>query len=83
MRTHLVDLDVRLTMTWIWLGFLAVAFLAYGLFRYWRRRHPVRPPEPKRSYSELLADRMASRRLSGEHKRRRDKPKKHRKDAHS
>jgi hypothetical protein len=35
-------------MTWIWIGVLLAALVAYGIFRWWRRGHPRKqPPAPQ------------------------------------
>jgi hypothetical protein len=70
MRPRLADPALTLELTWIWLGVLLAALLAYGLYRWWRSRHPRKPLPAPRSYSAELGRRMQKPK-SGRAKRKR------------
>lgn len=58
MQKHLPDSPVAMTMLWMWLGGVVLAFAASFLVRRWKRRHPPPKPEPILSYSQRLRRRM-------------------------
>ena len=74
MRSRIGDPEVTLALAWIWLGVLLVILVAYGLHRWWRRRHPRKPTPAPQRYSAKLQQRLQTpkkRRSSG---KRRGKP---------
>lgn len=62
MQKHLPNSPLGLTVLWMWVGLVVLAFAVYGLFRWWRQRHPLPKPEPVQSYSQRLHQRMNKRR---------------------
>jgi heme/copper-type cytochrome/quinol oxidase subunit 2 len=56
---HVPDADLAQTLTWIWLGVIAVVVLAYVVFRAWRKRHPSARRGPKMNYSKRLKQRLS------------------------
>ena len=70
MRRQLLDTHLAQTIAWIWLGFLLAGLVAWLVHRSWRKRHPPVPPEPERSYSQRLEQRLAKRQGTTKRKRR-------------
>ncbi len=62
MQKHLPNSPLGLTVLLMWVGLVVLAFAAYGLFQWWRQRHPLPKPEPVQSYSQRLHQRMNKRR---------------------
>jgi hypothetical protein len=58
---HVPDADLAQTLTWIWLGVVAVVALVYGAFRAWRKRHPCARQGPEMTYSKRLKQRLSKR----------------------
>lgn len=65
-----LDTDLAQTIAWLWLGILVAGVVAWLAYRYWRKRHPLPVPEPERSYSERLEQRLAKNRGAAKRKRR-------------
>lgn len=61
MQKHLPDSPMAMTILWMWVGFVVLAFAAFWLVRWWKRRHPPPKPDPVRSYSQRLQRRMNKR----------------------
>lgn len=61
-RTRMPDMGLAISILWIWLGFVGAIVLVYLLFRWWRKHHPARRPEPKPRYAETLQRRLRDRR---------------------
>jgi hypothetical protein len=73
MRSRLADPELTLELTWIWLGVLLAALLVYGLFRWWRSRHPPKPLPAPRSYSAELGRRLQKPKSGRSKQKRRSK----------
>ena len=69
MRRLLSDTNLAQTIAWMWLGFLVAGFVAWFAYRYWRMRHPLPFPEPKRSYSKGLEQRLSKNQGAANRKR--------------
>ena len=65
---------LSLAMTWIWIGVLLAALVAYGIFRWWRRGHPAKQPPAPLSYSARTDQRLQKNMNKGTKRRRRGKP---------
>jgi len=65
-----LDTALAQTIAWIWLGFLVAGVVAWFAYRYWRKRHPPPVPEPERSYSQRLEQRLAKSPNTAKRKRR-------------
>lgn len=65
-----LDTALAQTIAWLWLGFLAAGVVAWFAYRYWRKRHPPAAPEPERSYSQRLEQRLAKNQGAAKRKRR-------------
>lgn len=70
MRRQFLDTTLAQTIAWLWLGFLVAGVAAWFAYRYWRTRHPPPAPEPERSYSQRLEQRLAKSRGAAKRKRR-------------
>jgi LPXTG-motif cell wall-anchored protein len=68
-RRQLPDTNLAQAIAWIWLGFLLAGLVAWLVYRYWRKRHPVVPPAPERSYSQRLEQRLTKSQGSAKRKR--------------
>lgn len=68
-RTSL-DTALAQTIAWLWLGSLVAGAVAWLAYRYWRKRHPPPVPEPERSYSQRLEQRLAKNQGAAKRKRR-------------
>lgn len=76
MRSRLADPELTLTLTWIWLGVLLGGLLAYGGYRWWRRRHPRKPPPSPHKYADELVQRLKANKPKKAKHPRRGKPRK-------
>ncbi len=65
-----LDTALAQTIAWLWLGFLVAGVVAWFAHRYWRKRHPPPVPEPERSYSQRLEQRLAKNQGAAKRKRR-------------
>ena len=70
MRRKFLDADLAQTIAWMWLGFLVAGLVAWLVYRYWRRRHPIAPAAPERSYSQRLELRLTKSQGAAKRKRR-------------
>lgn len=82
MRARLADPELSLAMTWIWIGVLLAALVAYGIFRWWRRGHPRKRPPTPLSYSAELSQRLQKNMTNGTKRKRRGKPAKNKPPRH-
>lgn len=71
MSRRIPDPGLAQTMTRIWLGMLVAGTLILLLYRLWRKRHPLRPPEVVPSFSQRLQQRLTERRLQQSRHRQR------------
>ncbi|MGE4239577.1 hypothetical protein [uncultured Methylibium sp.] len=57
---------LTMMMLCIWVAIVLAGVVAYRLFRWWRKQHPLPKPPPERSYSESLQQRLAAARRAGD-----------------
>ena len=64
-----VDAALSLTILWIYLIFLAIAAVGYGIVRWWRNRHAA-PSKvgTEQSYAQRLSHRMNKQRADAKKK---------------
>ncbi len=62
MRFEVPDHPIAMTMLWMWLALVCAAVVAYKVLRWWRKRHPPPKPEPPKSYTIVLRERLNARR---------------------
>lgn len=70
MLRKLPPADLAQTMTWIWLGMLAIGGSVFLAYRYWRKRHPRPPQKPEKQpqgYAQRLQRRMSQKRIDLKH----------------
>lgn len=77
MGRNSLDTALAQTIAWLWLGFLAAGVVAWFAYQYWRKRHPPAVPEPERSYSQRLEQRLAKNPSTAKRKRRGGSAKSH------
>lgn len=65
-----LDTALAQAIAWLWLGFLVAGVVAWFAYRHWRKRHPPPVPEPERSYSQRLEQRLAKNQGAAKRKRR-------------
>lgn len=77
MRYKVLDTALAMTMAWIWLVIVVTAVVGYGLFRWWRRRHPLPVQKPEPPYAQRLQHRLNEHRAAGKPPKRSKPPRKH------
>ncbi len=65
MRYKWLETSVAQTMALIWLVILVAAVVGYGLFLWWRKRHPLPVPKPEPPYAQRLQQRLNAHRAVG------------------
>lgn len=77
MRYKVPDTALAMTLAWIWLVIVVAAVVCYGLFRWWRKRHPLPVPKPEPPYAQRLQQRLNEHRAAGKPPKRSKPPRKH------
>lgn len=77
MRHKFLDTNLAMTMAWMWLSIVVAAVVGYGLFRWWRKRHPLPVPTDEPPYAQRLQHRLEELRAAGKPPKRSKPVRKH------